>query len=71
MMKRVIPYIDFENAQRVNLNTLHTTIKSFKESNQPGCGNIGEDVVKCHFTLYCKKEQYAIYEKLGDVSAGT
>ncbi len=27
MMKRVLPYIDFEKVKRVNLNTLHTTIK--------------------------------------------
>ena len=27
MMKKVLPYIDFERAKRVNLNTLQTTMK--------------------------------------------
>lgn len=35
MMKKVLPYIDFERAKRVNLNTLQTTMKRIFPGHHP------------------------------------
>lgn len=71
-INHVIRFFDEESFAQRLLSTgemLFRPIKSFKESNQPGRGDIGEGVVKSHFSLYCKKEQDVLYEKLGDVTA--
>ena len=68
----VIKFFDEESFAEKLLHTgemLFRPIKSFKESNQPGRGDAGEGVVKSHFSLYFKKEQDVLYEKLGDVTA--
>lgn len=68
----IIKFFDDERFAERLLNTgemLFRPIKSFKESKQPGRGDIDEGKVNCHFSLYCKESKDTLYNKLCDVTA--
>lgn len=67
----IIKFFDKEKFADSLFNTgemLFRPIKSFKESEQQGRGDINEGKVNCHFSLYGKKVEYALYKKLGDIT---
>ncbi|MDE6504621.1 MAG: hypothetical protein K2L42_01990 [Clostridia bacterium] len=68
----VIKFFDDESFAEKLFSTgemLFRPIKSFKESKQPGRGDVDEGIVNCHFQLYCKEVNDTLYKKLGDVTA--
>ncbi len=68
----VIKFFDDESHAKELFRTgemLFRPIKSFKESKQPGRGDVGEGKVNQHFSLYCKKDNDDLFEKVVDITA--